>query len=1049
MKRNFIETSLPNLFVILLLWSLILSLCPSIKGQHQIVKDTADEIKLLEFGQSIERAIVPRQKHRYQIRLETNQFIKIEVAEKGCDVVMSFRSPDGINLLEFADVQPSNGVKSVQAAVSETGLYELRILSYGEINGTGNYEVKIGELRPATERELNFTAGVKIFNEVFNAVVPALSTAEALRTSVTKANQAAEKFRLAKAVKQEAFTLQQIANTSIRLGINPKIIELYKSVIEKYRSLGDRRGEGNTLRDLGNALATMGEWEQAIQILSESLKISRENNLETTEANVLNKLGEIYAHFRDFDRAAIYYNQSSEIYLQHSNMSRSIPLNNLGKILRNKGETEKAAEYFRQAVETVRREDYRFGTSKYDEATYLNNLGRTQFALGKLDEAVKTFEESLKISRDLSNKSGEAAALKLLGQIYLESGDAEKADDYFNQSLESFRTIEDRQNIAQTLLLLSKTEAKKGNLDDAQLKTEEAINLIETIRSRVQTAELRDSFSANLQDFYAFYVEILMRKHWLEPGKNFAALALAANERGKARGLLNLLAESNSDIRQGIDEKLLARETELKNLLSAQLENLTKVLGGKSKPEIVEKLKREIVEIRAEYEQVQAQIRASSPRYSALTQPKTLDLSDIQKQVLDDDSVLLEYGLGEAKSYLWIVSKKDFRVVELPAKAEIEKTARLFYGALTARNKQIKFETELERSDRIFQTDSDLQKLSGELSQMILAPVTPYLAGKRLLIVPDGALQYVPFGALVLRSSVGNGGVKSKNAKDEGQRSKDKFLIETNEIVNLPSASALAILRNETRNRSLPAKILAVLADPVFDKEDERFIAAGKEKSKTEFVAVSKRRTRDAKLSLTRDGLELPRLPFTRREADLISANVPENQREKLLDFAANRSSAMSADLSNFRYVHFATHGFINNENPELSGIVFSMIDEGGKDRDGFLRVGDIYNLRLPAEMVVLSGCRTGLGKEIKGEGLVGLTRGFMYAGAKRVTVSLWDVNDEATSELMARFYREMLGDKKLSPAAALRQAQISMVKSREWSNPYFWATFVLQGEPG
>ena len=264
----------------------------------------------------------------------------------------------------------------------------------------------------------------------------------------------------------------------------------------------------------------------------------------------------------------------------------------------------------------------------------------------------------------------------------------------------------------------------------------------------------------------------------------------------------------------------------------------------------------------------------------------------------------------------------------------------------------------------------------------------------------------------------------------------------------MPSASVLAVLRNEMRNRKLPAKTLAVLADPIFDKEDERFMAAGKNKPQTEYVAVSKKRIRSAEFSLKRGGgLDLPRLPFTRREADLIGANVAENQKEKLLDFAANRKSAMSADLSNFRYVHFATHGFINNENPELSGIVFSTIDENGKDRDGFLRVGDIYNLKLPAEMVVLSGCRTGLGKEIKGEGLVGLTRGFMYAGAKRVTVSLWDVNDKATAELMASFYREMLG-KKLAPASALRQAQISMIKSKEWSNPYFWATFILQGEP-
>jgi CHAT domain-containing protein len=570
------------------------------------------------------------------------------------------------------------------------------------------------------------------------------------------------------------------------------------------------------------------------------------------------------------------------------------------------------------------------------------------------------------------------------------------------------------------------------------------------IRSRVQTAELRDSFSANLQNFYASYVEILMQRHQLEPNKNYAALALAANERAKARGLLNLLAESNSDVRQGIDEKLLAKETELKNLLSARLENLTKVLSGKSKTEDTQKLKNEIEQIRAEYEQIQTNIRASSPRYSALTQPKTLSVEEIRTQVLDADSVLLEYALGETKSFLWVVTKDDFQTIQLPARSEIEKTARQFYDSLTARTRQIKFETATEREDRIFRADSNLQKFSGELSRMILSPAAPYLSNKRLLVVTDGALQYIPFAALNI-SSFEDGNRKPQIAN---RKSADRFLVETNEIVNLPSASALSILRRETRERPLAPKTLAILADPIFDKEDERFkTLAGKNKSKpenkTDFVAVAKNRTRGADDEfITRDGLELPRLPFTRREAEMISSFVPAGQKEKLLDFEANRRAAMSSGLSDYRYVHFATHGFINNENPELSGIVLSLFDETGKDQDGFLRVGDIYNLKLPAELVVLSGCKTGLGKEIKGEGLVGMTRGFMYAGAKRVAVSLWNVNDEATAELMAQFYCEMLDGKKLSPAAALREAQIKMIKDNRWQNPHFWASFILQGEP-
>lgn len=172
------------------------------------------------------------------------------------------------------------------------------------------------------------------------------------------------------------------------------------------------------------------------------------------------------------------------------------------------------------------------------------------------------------------------------------------------------------------------------------------------------------------------------------------------------------------------------------------------------------------------------------------------------------------------------------------------------------------------------------------------------------------------------------------------------------------------------------------------------------------------------------------------------------DERKTMLDFAANRISATAPELSNYRIVHFATHGFIDDRHPELDAIVLSLFDERGKPQDGFLRVRDVYNLNLPAELVVLSGCRTGLGKEIRGEGIVGLTRGFMYAGAKRVAVSLWDVDDEATADLMAMFYRGMLGERKLSAAAALRQAQIAILKGGAWSNPYYWSAFTLQGEP-
>jgi CHAT domain-containing protein len=191
--------------------------------------------------------------------------------------------------------------------------------------------------------------------------------------------------------------------------------------------------------------------------------------------------------------------------------------------------------------------------------------------------------------------------------------------------------------------------------------------------------------------------------------------------------------------------------------------------------------------------------------------------------------------------------------------------------------------------------------------------------------------------------------------------------------------------------------------------------------------------------------LRFDRLRATRREAEGI-VTLAREKSLKAVDFQANRATATSAELSQYRLLHFATHGLLNSQHPELSGVVLSLVDEQGRPQDGFLRLHEIYNLKLGADLVVLSACQTALGKEIKGEGLVRLTRGFMYAGVPRVVASLWRVPDKATAELMKRFYQGMLREG-LTPAAALRAAQVSLWKERRWRQPYYWAAFVLQGE--
>jgi CHAT domain-containing protein len=419
--------------------------------------------------------------------------------------------------------------------------------------------------------------------------------------------------------------------------------------------------------------------------------------------------------------------------------------------------------------------------------------------------------------------------------------------------------------------------------------------------------------------------------------------------------------------------------------------------------------------------------------------PQPLRLAEIQQQ-LDDDTVLLEYALGAQRSYVWAITRQTLTSYELPKRAEIEAVARSAYQLLTARNQRVTGETAAQQKQRVAQADADWPQAAAALSALLLQPVAAQLNKQRLVIVADGTLQYVPFAALpepALR--VSSFEFRGQTAKPETRNS--QLLIAHHELLTLPSASVLSVLRAERATRTAAPKTLAVIADPVFELEDPR-VAGLSKPPRAEMIAQ-----RDAK-ALQRAAADTEmsqflRLRFTRSEAEGIAAFVPAAQKLTALDFAASRATLARQDLNQFRFLHFATHGVLNSRHPELSGLVLSLVDEAGKTQDGFFRLHEVYNLKLNADLVVLSGCRTALGREIRGEGLIGLTRGFMYAGATRVLASLWSVDDKATADLMKQLYRAMLGEKQ-SPAAALRAAQIEMAKTRA---PYYWAAFALQGE--
>jgi CHAT domain-containing protein len=443
-------------------------------------------------------------------------------------------------------------------------------------------------------------------------------------------------------------------------------------------------------------------------------------------------------------------------------------------------------------------------------------------------------------------------------------------------------------------------------------------------------------------------------------------------------------------------------------------------------------------------QQIETEIRNTSPHYAALMQPLPLTLKEIQTQVLDQSTVLLEYSLGDERSYLYVVTPSSITSYELAKRDEIETAAGDYYKLLSARNTDVKGETDEQRARRVAKVDLQIPLAAASLSRMILAPAASQLGKKRLAIVADGALHFVPFAALPVVSG--------------GATDAPRPLIVDHEIVNLPSASTLSVIRGEVTGRPPARRGVVALADPVFMKDDERV-----RKSEISNSGTRPRRANQAsargenavdrqlvkasqETGVATEGMNIPRLPGTRREAEQIVTMVPTADGRLALDFAASRDTATSVELGQYRYVHFSTHGLLNSLHPELSGLVFSLVNERGEAQDGFLRAHEIFNLKIPAELVVLSACQTGIGKEIRGEGLVSLTRGFMHAGAPRVVVSLWDISDRGTPELMVRFYQRMLKEG-MQPAAALRAAQVSLMSDKRWASPYYWASFTLQGE--
>jgi Uncharacterized protein conserved in bacteria len=899
-------------------------------------------IKRLSPGVEIDEVLTGREKRSYQLALNSGQFAQAVVNQKGIDVSLYVCSPGGELVAEVDRQNGSWGPETVSFLVVMEGVYTLQVRPLTLSAVSGRYSVELKEPRdPTPLDELRVTA----------------------EKLVTEAGKLFDK-------RKPEFLLLSI--------------EKYEQALRLWRRLDEPYEEAIALYGLGWSYSDLGSYG----MVKFPLPLHRVRwSYESREAHV-NSIRCFEQAFAIMKRLNIHYGQAI------TRAGLAWPNLYIGK-------NREALENFFEAWQF-----FRSTGNKKGEAIAVYGLGWVHAVLNEDQEALDCFSKALPLRREVNDKKGEA--ITLIGMSRMESrlGHERLAIEHASEAFDIFETQSDTHGMASAKLVIGWAHkalnelplaltsfqkafwiqgdndgtgkaaalygvahvlAQQGDLRGALSQMQLVLHIIEPLRERGSDGDLRTYYFANVQEYYEFYIDLLMRRYQREGDPQIAVEALAANEHARARELLAILAE-------------------------------TKDLPPQS---------------------------ASSDLGHALS------VSEIQS-LLDDQTLLLEYFLGKERSYLWLVSSKGVWSYQLPNRAELESRAIRMYDLLASREQPITNSRTQVRLDRL-EREKQIEAEAVDLGRLLLEPVAGRLETKRLVIVTQGALQMIPFSAL---------SIPDKRSSTQVF----KPIILNHEVIGLPSGSVLKLLR-QSASRRRPVKELAIVADPVFAKSDVRVLSYRSHLPDREYGRPVSTVVAASGESDTRSLNQFRRLYGSRWEAQQIASLVPPDQRLLVLDFNANKQRVVGGALDAYRIIHFATHAIINDTDPPLSRIVLSQVDEKGNGSDGDLLLREIYTMRLNAELVVLNACRTGLGPDIKGEGLVGLTSGFMQAGVPRILVSLWSIEDRAAAELMVKFYRRLLGERGLTPALALREVQLEMWRSNGSSSIRQWAAFTLHGD--
>ena len=822
-------------------------------------------------------------------------------------------------------------------------------------------------------------------------------TGKAMEQAIVQYRQAAPLWHDLHDTAQEAKALERIGVLSLRMGSFQAALENLSAALPMFQSLGDKQEEQGALNNIGLVQSRLGNQRLAIQVEEQSLRLAREIGNRTEEAVVLNNLGLAYHELGEERQAIGEFEQALAIQHDLGNVaSEGAAWSNLGAIHYTQGDLEESLEAFERALPLRKQANDRRG-----EANTIGKIAVVRHAFGQDDEALQLFQKALDIDRDVGDRSEESTATMNMGSVLMALARYPQAVETFDRAMR----LQDRwgktKDWGNQLSAKAVALTAMRQYDAAQTALTEALKAQRAIENRRGESE-------SLARLAALHLARGTPGEGVQPATDAARIAAEIGEKRSRAEALYRLARC---------QKALGHAREALASIEEALGLSETVRGGvpdydlraaffstvRDQYDLKVALQVMVGDVTGAFETAEAS-RARSlydllrNRLPAGTAPETGG-AGLAKE-LDPKTVVLEYSLGREASYVFIVTPDGIRELPLAGRAQIEAVARKLYAAWSAHQ----------------DSPADCEALS----RMLLGPVRDDIRGKRVVVVPDGALAYIPFDALF---------------SSPGRR-----LIEENEVVAMVSLSSLKLMRDRTRDRRPASRLVAVFADPVLSGSDPRVRPDRKAPGQGVRGAALSSSAGDAGLA------DLQRLVSSRREAAAISALAPEKQRWEALDFDAELAAVRDPKLADFRIVHFATHGLMNSRDPRLSGLVFSLVDRQGRPQNGFLRADEVANLKLGADLVVLSACQTALGKELRGEGLLGLARAFMYAGAPRVIASLWRVADSASTDLMSGFYQALLGAH-VPASEALRTAKLRLLRNPLRSAPYYWAGFSLEGD--